>query len=153
MKVCKLSVCKEPALYQSVHENISESLLHAFFLHKTIQLPPFDLQSTARFRHFTNWWHLSHFPWTTAFTCRFATSILWCYNFNGMIKWYDILCATLYIFTSTTDGWRVCFLPEHFHKSWFYVLIFCCSLMDCVLYFKLTWKCLVLQQFFPWRTF
>ena len=60
-------------------------------------------------RHFTNWlrwlsamvnsdclWHLSHFPWTTEFTCTFATSILWCYNFNGIIKWYDISCATLY---------------------------------------------------------
>jgi hypothetical protein len=46
---------------------------------------------------FTNWWHLSHFPWTTAFTRTFVTSILWCYNFNGMIKWYDISCATLYI--------------------------------------------------------
>ena len=46
-------------------------------------------------RHFTNWWHLSHFPWwTTAFTRTFATSILWCYNFNGMIKWYDISCGT-----------------------------------------------------------
>jgi hypothetical protein len=42
-------------------------------------------------------WHLSHFPWTTAFTCTIATSILWCYSFNGMIKWYDISCATLYI--------------------------------------------------------
>ena len=48
-------------------------------------------------RHFTNWWHLSHFPWTTTFTRTFPTSILWCYNFNGMIKWYDISCATLYI--------------------------------------------------------
>ena len=48
-------------------------------------------------RHFTNWWHLSHFPWTTAFTHTFATSILWCYNFNGMIKWYDFSCATLYM--------------------------------------------------------
>ena len=47
-------------------------------------------------RHFTNWWHLSHFPWTTAFTRTFGTSILWCYNLNGMIKWYDISCATLY---------------------------------------------------------
>ena len=48
--------------------------------------------------HFTNWWHLSNFPWTTAFICTFATSILWCYNFNGMRKWYDISCATLYIY-------------------------------------------------------
>ena len=47
-------------------------------------------------RHFTSWWHLSHFPWTTALTGTFATSILWRYNFNGMIKWYDISCATLY---------------------------------------------------------
>ena len=47
--------------------------------------------------HFTNWWHLSHFPWTTAFTRTFATSIVWCYNFNGLIKWYDFSCATLYI--------------------------------------------------------
>ena len=48
MKVCKLSVSKEPTLYQSVHENVSESLLHSLFLHKTIQLSPFDLQSTPR---------------------------------------------------------------------------------------------------------
>jgi hypothetical protein len=48
-----------------------------------------------------NSWHLSHFPWTTAFTCTFATSILRSYNFNGMIKWYDISCATLYIHTHT----------------------------------------------------
>ena len=48
MKVFKLSVCKEPTLYQSVHENTSEWLLHSLFLHKTIQLSPFDLQSTAR---------------------------------------------------------------------------------------------------------
>ena len=47
MKVCKLSVCKQPTLYQSVHENACESLLHSLFLHKTIQLSPFDLQSTA----------------------------------------------------------------------------------------------------------
>jgi hypothetical protein len=40
-------------------------------------------------------WHLSHFPWTTAFIRTFATSILWSYNFNGMIKWYDISCVTL----------------------------------------------------------
>ena len=48
MKVCKLSVCEEPTLYQSVHENVSEPLLHSLFLHKTIQLLPFDLQSTGR---------------------------------------------------------------------------------------------------------
>ena len=46
--VCKLSVCKEPTLYESVHEKFSESLLHSLFLHKTIQLSPFDLQSIAR---------------------------------------------------------------------------------------------------------
>ena len=56
--------------------------------------------------HFTNWWHLSHFPWTTAFTRTFATSILWCYNFNGMIKWYDILCATLYLESFEMWCWR-----------------------------------------------
>ena len=48
-------------------------------------------------RHFTNWWHLSYFPWTIAFIRTFATSILWCYRFNGMLKLYDISCATLYI--------------------------------------------------------
>ena len=32
-------------MYQSVHENVSESLRHSLFLHKTIQLSPFDLQS------------------------------------------------------------------------------------------------------------
>ena len=47
-------------------------------------------------RHFTNCWYLSHFPWTTAFTRTSVTSILRCYNFNGMIKWYDISWATLY---------------------------------------------------------
>ena len=41
------------------------------------------------------------FPWTTAFTGTSATSILWCYNFNGMIKCYDISCATLYIYIYT----------------------------------------------------
>ena len=56
--------------------------------------------------HFTNWWHLSHFPWTTAFTRMFATSILWCYNFNGMIKWYDISCAILYIANGITHFTR-----------------------------------------------
>ena len=34
-------------MYQSVHENVSESTLHSLFLHKTIQLSPLDLQSTA----------------------------------------------------------------------------------------------------------
>ena len=53
-------------------------------------------------RHFINWWHLSHFLWTTAFTRTFAIPILWCYNFNGMIKWYDISCAILYIHTYIT---------------------------------------------------
>jgi hypothetical protein len=54
----------------------------------------------------------------------------------------------------------VCNLPEQFHKSCFYVHIFCCftffwlrsALMDLgVLYFKLTWKCQVLQQLLPVR--
>jgi hypothetical protein len=95
-------------LYQSVHENVSQSLLHSLFLRKTIQLSPFDLHSTARcppFYKLVCWllamvnsdclWHLSHFPLNTAFIRTFATSILWCYNFNGIIKWYDISCATL----------------------------------------------------------
>ena len=30
-----------------MNENVSESLLHSSFLHKIIQLSPFDLQSTA----------------------------------------------------------------------------------------------------------
>ena len=93
--VCKLSVCKEPTLYESVHEKFSESLLHSLFLHKTIQLLALIYGQLSVVRHFTNWWHLSHFPWTTAFTRTFATSILWCYSFNGMIKRYDISCATL----------------------------------------------------------
>jgi hypothetical protein len=97
-----------PTLYRSVHENVSDSLLHSLFLCKTTQLSPFDLQSIARCRPFyklvcwlsamvnSDWlWHLLHFPWNPAFTRTFATSILWCYNFNGMIKWYDISCATL----------------------------------------------------------
>ena len=97
MKVCKLSVCKEPTLYQSVRENVSESLIHSLFLHKTIQLSLLIYSKQPVVRHFTNWWHLSHFPWTTAFDRSFAISILWCYNFNGMIKWYDISCAALYV--------------------------------------------------------
>ena len=96
MKFCKLSVCKEPTLYQSVHENVPESLLHSLFLHKTIQLYLLIYSQPPVVRHFTNWWHLSQFPWTTTFTRTFATSILWCYNFNGTIKWYDISCVTLY---------------------------------------------------------
>ena len=97
MKVCKLSVCKEPTLYQSVHENVSESLLQSLFLHKTIQLYFLIYSQPPVVRHFTNWWHLSPFPWTTAFTRTFATCILWCYNFNGRIKWYDISCVILYV--------------------------------------------------------
>ena len=59
-------------------------------------------------RHFTNWWDLLHFSWTTAFTCTFAASMLCCYNFIGMTKWYDILCATLYeILTCGSDA---CFI-------------------------------------------
>jgi hypothetical protein len=55
----------------------------------------FDIRYIINPHRLENWWHLSHFPWTTAFTRTFATSILWCYNFNGMIKWYDISCATM----------------------------------------------------------
>ena len=65
--------------------------------------------------HFTNWWYLSHFPWTTAFIRTYATSILWCYSFNGMIKWYDISCTTLYvsvfwILRSATAYWHCNFM-------------------------------------------
>ena len=35
-------------MYQSAHENVSESLLRPLFLHKAILLSPFDLQPTAR---------------------------------------------------------------------------------------------------------
>jgi len=72
---------RSPTLYQSVHENVSQSLLHSLFLRKTVQLSPFDLRSIARcppFYKLVCWlsamvnsdclWHLSHFPWTTAFT-------------------------------------------------------------------------------------
>ena len=99
MKVCKLSVCKELTLYQSVHENVSESPLHPLFLHKTIQLSPFDLvnhplsailQTGDIYRIFHELQHS---------LATFATSILWCYNFNGMIKWYEISCGVLYIVT------------------------------------------------------
>ena len=102
MKVCKFSVCKEPTLYQSVHKNVSESLLHSLFLHETIQLSLLIYSQPPVVRHFTDWWHLLHFPWTTAFTRTFATLILWCYNFSGMIKWYDIPCATLYFIVYLT---------------------------------------------------
>ena len=53
MKVCKLSACKEPTLYQSVHENVSEPLLRSLFLHKTIQLLIYSQPPVVR--HFTNW--------------------------------------------------------------------------------------------------
>jgi hypothetical protein len=64
------------------------------------------------------------------------------------------------LFTYTTYGWRICCLPEQFYTSWFYVPIFRCltffwlrsSVTDLsVLYFKLTWKCQVLQQLFSVR--
>ena len=62
--------------------------------------------------HFTNWWHLSQFPWTTAFTRTFATSILRCYNFNGMIKWYDFSCATLYLVFNILAFWPCATAPS-----------------------------------------
>ena len=54
------------------------------FVSATARCPPFYKLVTS-----------INFPWTTAFTRTFETSILWCYNFNGMIKWYDISCAIL----------------------------------------------------------
>ena len=110
MKVCKLSVCKEPTLYQSVHENISESLLHSLFLHKTILVSPFDLQSTGRFQPFYKLVKSIAFSWTAAFTRTLVTSILWCYNFNGKVKWYGNSCATLYSLQKVCDWCR-------FHNS------------------------------------
>ena len=108
MNVCKLSVCKEPTLYRSVQEKVSEPLLHSLFLHKTIQLSLLIYSQLPVVRHFTNWWRLSHFSWTTAFTGTFPTSILWCYNFNGMIKWYEISCATLYVPHNITGSMEIC---------------------------------------------
>ena len=72
--------------------------------------------------HFTNWWHLPHFPWTIAFTRTFATLLLWCYNFNRMIKWYDISCVTLYIwgnagYTSTVISDVICSLHTRLYKT------------------------------------
>ena len=67
-------------------------------------------------RHFTNWWHLSHFSWTTAFTRTFATSILWWYNFNGMIKRYDIFAPPCIYFFSywrkMVVYWGLLFFPK-----------------------------------------
>ena len=97
MKVRKLSVCKEPILYQSVTKT---SLSRYYTLCPCIKQYSFHhliYRQRPVVRHFTNWWHLSHFPRTTAFTRTFATSIPWCYNFNGMKKWNDISCAILYI--------------------------------------------------------
>jgi len=94
-------VCKKTSL--SLYDTL------CFCVKQYIQLSPFDLQSTARcppFYKLVCWlsamvnsdclWHLLHFPWTTVFTRTFAILILWCYNFNGIIKWYDITCVTLY---------------------------------------------------------
>ena len=97
MQVCKLSVCKEPTLYQSVHENVSQSLLNSLFLYKTIQLSPFDLQSTARCQPFYKMVTSIAFSMNDSIqshVCNIDTMML---NFNGMIKWYDISCAILYI--------------------------------------------------------
>ena len=67
-----------------------------FFLHKTIQLLPFDLQSTARCPPFYKLVTSVAFSMNYSIhshVCNIDTMML---NFNGMIKWYDISCATLY---------------------------------------------------------
>ena len=94
MKVCKLSVCKEPTLYQTVHENGSETLLHSLFLHKTVQLSPFALQSTVRCPPFYK------LVTSIAFSMNYSIHSHVCNNrycdftiLNGMIKRYDISCA------------------------------------------------------------
>ena len=88
-----------PPLYQSVHQNVSVSLLHSLFLHKAIQLSSFHLQSTARCPPFYK------LVTSIAFSMNYnihshvcnISRLLWRYNFNGMIKWYDISWATLCI--------------------------------------------------------
>ena len=49
MKVFKLSVARSPPSTKVYTKTTLESQLHSLFLHKTIQLSPFDLQSTARY--------------------------------------------------------------------------------------------------------
>ena len=89
MKVCKLSVCKKPTLYQSVHENLSESLIHSLFLHKTMQLSPFDLQSTARCPPFYKLVTSIAFSMNYSIHSRVCNIDTMMLNFNGMIKWCD----------------------------------------------------------------
>ena len=74
--------------------------------------------------HFTNWWHLSHFPWTTAFTRTFATSILWCYNFNGMT------------FRAPPCKWRI------FHRPLDLTPLFCDNVVKawCILHNFIHWN-------------
>ena len=96
---------RSPPCTKVCTKNVSESLLHSLFLYKQYNFHLLIYSQPPVVRHFTNCWHLSHFPWTTAFTRTFATSILWCYNFNGMIKWYDISCATLYFWLPVIIAW------------------------------------------------
>ena len=97
MKVCKWSVCKEPIFYQSGHEKSLSRYYTLCFCIKQYNFHLLIYSQPPAICHFTNWEHVSHFPWTTAPTRTFATSMLCCYNFSGVIEWYDISCATLYL--------------------------------------------------------
>jgi len=103
---CLTTSCKRTLAFVTTFQHkSSESARHNFTM--------WALSCATFSGHFTNWWHLSHFPWTIAFTHMFATSILWCYNFNGMIKWYDISCSTLYYWNhwmSQFSGLHSCFI-------------------------------------------
>jgi len=105
-KVCKLSARSSPCTKVCTKTSLSRHYTLCFCIKQynfhlliTVNRPLCAILQTGVLAfNSDHLWHQSHFPWTTAFTCTFATSILWCYNFNGMIKWYDILCATLYIY-------------------------------------------------------
>ena len=85
MKVCKLSARSPPCTKVCTKTSLSRYYTHRFCI-KQYDFHLLIYSQPPVVRHFTNWWHLSYFPWTTAFIRTFATSILWCYNFNGMIK-------------------------------------------------------------------
>ena len=90
MKVFQFSVGKEPPCTKVCTKTSLSRYYTLCFCIKQYNFHLFIYSQPPVVSHFTNWWHLSHFPWTTPFTCTFTTSVLLCYNFNGMIKWYDI---------------------------------------------------------------
>ena len=96
MKVCKFLFAKSPPCTKACTKTSLSRYYTLCFWIKQYNFHLLIYSQRPVVRHLTNRWHLSHFQWTTAFTRTLATSILWCYNFNGMIKWYDISCATLY---------------------------------------------------------